>query len=234
MVRLKKTLSIILEALALIGLIAGLLFAFQFARANFLPPSGSNVKDVAAYPPPGATQVYMPLPTYTPILTWTPTPIMLDNGWYLYIDEEAGYSFSYPPDAYLSSGQSTGFDYKSVTLSFRIPDASGYQGMQIIVYSNKERLPIERVSVDKVFQGKSESVTEDSVLFAMIPVKVSRSGYDAIKISVQPFETAVLMSVEDKVFFFAPSPDMRAGNPPDPKSIELFYKILDTFTLMNK
>jgi hypothetical protein len=157
---------------------------------------------------------------------------VLDNGWYLYTDNESGYSFSYPPDAYLSSGQSAGFDYKSVTLSFRIPDTSGYQGMQIIVYSNKERLPIERVVVEKVFQGKSEAVTEDAVLSAMIPVKVA--GHDAIKINIQPFEPAVLISVEDKVFFAAPSPDMRAGNPPDPKSVELFYKILDTFTLINK
>lgn len=79
MVRLKKILSIILEALALIGLIAGLVFTFQYAKLKLMPSDGNNGKSLAAYPPPSTEQPpaitqQPPAPTGMPVPTLTPFP----------------------------------------------------------------------------------------------------------------------------------------------------------------
>lgn len=225
---LKKTLSITLEVIALIGLIAVLLFAFQFARANFLPSSGSDGKSLAAYPPPGATQIYTPLPTYTPspAQILTPTPIVLDNGWYLYIDPDREFTFAYPPTALINAGQNPVDLSKNITIQFKIPDKP-YQGMSIRLEPNPKRLQGVEIAIQLFEESAQKSAP---VEFANSLEHISVGGIPAVQAYIPSTNTEVTVIVlyDDKVFILAPVHDS-AVTKVEKEILEVFYQILDTY-----
>lgn len=225
---LKKILSIILEALALIGLIAGLAFAFQFARANFLPPTASNGQSLAAYPPPMTTQVFTPFPTYTPIPTRTPTPtpIVLENGWYLYTDPDGEFSFAYPPTALISAGQNPVDFSKNISLQFKLPDKP-YQGMSIRFESNPKRLQGIEIAT-KLFEDSSQKPVPAG--FANSLEQISVGGIPGVQAYIPSTNTEVTVIVpyDDKVVILAPVHDT-ATTKVEKEILEVFYQILDTF-----
>jgi hypothetical protein len=203
----------------------------------YLPPMEVISPNINSdYPAPEvgsdeAQQAYTLMPTLTPVPTETPTPtpIVMANGWYLYTDAEAGYSVRYPPDSYINSGKSAGAAFNSVTIGFRLPGANGYQGMEIIIYSNPSNLPLEEGIVNQIFQDRLQNISLDAIKSIM---KTSTTaGWPSITMSVYPFDAMVLIPIGNKVFFALASPNMEAGNPPDPEAVKLFYKILDTFTI---
>jgi len=165
------------------------------------------------------------MPTQTP----TPTPIVLENGWYLYTDKEAGYSFSYPPEAHFHTSKEGGLDYKTAHIQFDIPDADGYQGMMIEILSNPEKLPIESVA-QKIYTTDLQSPSIDDVKKNSEQIKVA--GMFAYQFTFKPFmyELTILLPNEDKVYFIVPVHD-NLDTAVDPKALELFFKILETFTL---
>ena len=231
MIRLKKTLYIIFGTLTLIGLAVGFIFVRQFTREGFKPSIGVSGKSMAVYPPPMATQTYIPLPTFTPkpTKTPTPTPIILENGWYLYIDKEAGYSFSYPPDAHFHTSKEGKLDYKSVHIQFDIPDANGYQGMMIEVLSNADKLPIESIA-QKIYTTDLQSPSIDDVKKNSEQIKVAGMVAYQFTITHSFYEFSILSPNEDKVFFIVPVHD-NLNLTVDPPALLLFFKILETFTL---
>lgn len=259
MKNLKKTLSITLEAIALIGLTAGLIFAFQFSKENLLPSDQNNGKSlaaypppaneeslpsrqnddapVAAYPPPAATQAYTPPPTsaFTPIPAVTlevppptPTPVVLANGWYLYVDKEAGYSFSYPPDAHLETSKEGGFPYKTVHLQFRVP-GSGFQGMDIDVFLNTQSLSIEDVA-QNIYTDRGSKPSPAAITNSIMSLRVGKLS--AFKAVFQPslVEFIIFIPYKDKVLYAMPVSEM-GHTSIDFQATELFEKILATLTL---
>jgi hypothetical protein len=227
---LKKTLSIILEALALLGLIVVLVIAIQFARVNFLPSNGSNANASAAYPPPGITPIYTPLPTYTPVPSQTPTPkpIVLDNGWYLYVDKDAGFSLSYPPDVFFHTSKEGRLSYKSVHIQFKIPDA-GYQGIEINVLTNPQNRPIENI-VQEVYSSNGGTPSIANIQASITPILIGKLS--ALKCVFQPSiaEFTIYVPYGNKVLYVAPVTEMGL-TAFDSQAQELFEKILATFTL---
>src|SRR3990172_12945514 len=60
----------------------------------------------------------------------SPTPEILENGWHRFTDEEAGFSFDYPPGSLsISIGKDKGEKYNHLTAQFSSIDGYGYQGM---------------------------------------------------------------------------------------------------------
>ena len=210
------------------------------------PMMGISPSINTAYPAPevgsnGVQQSYTPVPTFKPIPTEspTPTPIVMANGWYLYTDAEAGYSVSYPPESYLNSGKRAGAEYRSVTIGFHLPGVLGYQAMQIIVYPNPDNLPLEDVIYKQIFQNNFPKISLEylkSMMKATITAGLPSMTITIppLTIGIPPYQSIVLIPIENKVFFAAPSPNMEAGNPPDPEAVKLFYKIMETFTITTR
>jgi hypothetical protein len=224
---LKKTLFTILAAFVLIGLITGVIFAFRYAKekpllsnANLtLPLVGSSLLTI--------TQVSTSFPASTS-LTQTPTPTLtvLENGWFLYIDEQAGYSFSYPPDVSLHTSKEGWLSYKTVRIQFRIPD-TGYQGMVINVLSNPQDTPIEKI-VQEIYTSRGRQPSIVDIQNSLKPMTIGKlSAFQSV---FQPslFEFTIFVPYEDKVIFAAPVTDMGL-TAFDPRALELFYQILGTF-----
>ena len=213
----------ILETLALIGLVV---FAFQFAGVNFLPPGNGSQ---TAYPPPGGTQVYTPLPTYTPVpaRTPTPTPIVLDNGWYLYTDPDGEFSFAYPPIALITgSGQNPVDLSKNIILQFNLPDKS-YQGMSIRVESNPKRLQGIDIAV-KLFEDSSQKPVPAEFVNSLKQISVGGKPGVLAHIPSTNTEVTVIIPYDDKVVILAPVHNP-AATKVEEETLKVFFQILDTF-----
>jgi len=230
MKNIKKILYTILGALALTGLTVGLIFALQFTRTSFKSSIDVSGKSLGAYPPPEATHVYTPLPTYTPVPshTPTPTPIMLENGWYLYVDKEAGYSFSYPPDVYLHTSKEGRLSYKSVHIQFKIPN-TGYQGMEINILTNTQNLPLENI-VQEFYTGNGGEPSITNIRASIKPVMIGELS--AFKSIFQPSiaEFTIYVPYGNKVLYAIPVTKMGL-TAFDPQALELFEKTLATLTI---
>ncbi len=170
-----------------------------------------------------------PLST-TPPITETPIPPMLENGWYLYNDTEAGYSFSYPADAHFMTSRDSGINYDIVSLQFEIPDANGYQGMEIMVIDNPEQLPVENV-LQRIYSNPTDIPRIESIRATL--GKITIAGLHAYKSTYRPsmYELTILIPHQDKIYYFLPVHD-NLNLLMDPRGLKLFFEILDTFELV--
>ena len=224
---LKKILPITLEVIILIGLVAGMLFAFNFARSNLLPPNGSDGKFQSAYPPPYVTQVHTPFPTYTPdpTRTPTPTPIKLDNGWYLYTDPDREFSFAYPSTALINAGQNPIDLSKNINIQFNFPDKS-YQGMNIRVEPNPQRLQAGDIAI-RLFEENAQKQAPAEFVNSLTPISFGEMNAVKGYIPFTNTEITVIALIKDKVFILAPVHDS-AGTNVEKEILELFFQILET------
>lgn len=177
------------------------------------------------------TQTPAPVPTAVSSPTHhglapTPTPEVLGNGWYRYTDTEAGYSISYPDGTYLDAQNEAGLDFLQATIGFPTSVGNEIQEMLISVYSNTEGAPLDQLVQKVVYQGR---LPENRTGIHLTPVRIA--GLDAAKLELVPFYPAVLFSAKGRVYFVALPMNMLWGNPPTQASVDLFYKIIDTFRL---
>jgi hypothetical protein len=155
------------------------------------------------------------------------TPLFAIDGWYLYIDREVGYSFSYPSDAYLQFGKSKFHPYHAVTILFRIPNSYGNLGMVIDVQKNIRRLSPEEfartlwpanVEIPENFLSKAETI--DIV------------GIAALKVEIPPTlaDFVIIFPYQDKMFIVFPADDpMNIDDPAKAEHLSLFNKVLGSF-----
>jgi hypothetical protein len=155
----------------------------------------------------------------------SPTPEVLENGWYRFADQDAGYSITYPSNAYLSATTEAGLTYQQIVISFPTSNSSDVYSIQIIVYANEERLSIVQTIREKIYMGKSH---QDDVL-NLESVRIA--GLDAKKVTILPFDPAIFIEAKGKIYFISLSYDMLSGNPPTPEAIDLFYEIVETFSI---
>lgn len=226
--RIKNTLATILQAITFMGILVGLLFVFQFAKANFLPPNESSVNSLAAYPAPESTQVFTPAPTSTPFPTQTPTPtpIVLENGWYLYVDSDKEFSFAYPPGSIVTAGQNPVDLSKNINIQFKLPDKP-YQGMSIRVELNPKRLQSTDFAV-KLFEESSQKQASAQFVNSLKPISIGGMAAVQVFIPSTNTEMTIIASYGDRVLFLAPIHDL-AEIEVEKESLELFYQILNTF-----
>jgi len=163
-------------------------------------------------------------PPYSP--PQPPTPEVLGNGWNRYVDTEAGYSISYPPAAILYATDEAGLDFKQVRIVFPVSTGRANQSMSITVFSNSERSSIHQIIEHEIYQGRSPKKGDD------IPLElINVAGLQATKMEMAPFFPAVLISAKNRIYFVSLPMDMMWGDLPTPDAVDLFYKIINTFSL---
>lgn len=226
---LKRKNNLAIKILFSILLVAGLALIFQLAKANFTPIISFSGKPQIAYPPPENTPMDFVRPTATalPSPTITPTPIVLENGWYLYEDKEAGFSFSYPPEVYLSTSKEGFFDYKTVRIAFK-PSGFGYQGMEINLFSNPDNLSLADVA-QKIYSYSGNIPSLSDLQDCLKPITIG--SVSAFKSIYQPAlaRFIVFVPMQDKVLYATAVTKMGLTDFA-PSSQEMFEKILDTLT----
>lgn len=168
-----------------------------------------------------------PFLTHTPSPTPTSTPIVLENGWYLYIDKDAGYSFAYPPDTFFQISKEGFFQYKTARLQLRIPD-TGYQGMVIDIYVNSQNQSIEEF-VQQIYTTAERTPSLAEIKSSISSIKVGE--FDAYKSAYQPAlaEFMIFVPFRDKILVAIPV-TMMGLNAFEPQSVELFHQILATLS----
>jgi len=228
---LKRKNNLAIKILFSILLVAGLALIFQLAKANFTPIISFSGKPQIAYPPPENTPMDFVWPTGTalPSPTVTPTPIVLENGWYLYEDKEAGYSISYPPEVHFHTSKEGFLDYKTVHIAFK-PSGLGYQGMVIEIFSNPEKFPVNEI-VQKFYSRDNPEIKPAiaDIQNALNPTSIGH--FSALKSIYKPSmaEFVIFVEIQDKVLCATPVTEMGL-TAFAPSSLELFEKILATLT----
>jgi hypothetical protein len=215
----------------LILLLAGVFLIFQLEKADFMPSLSLEENPQLAYPPPEVTRGSIVKPSNIPTLTTTltSTPIVLENGWYLYEDKEAGFSFSYPPDVFFHTSQEGDREFRTAHIQFTMLKGQGYQGMVVDVLSN----PTNQ-SIDKIIQEKySTPILNLSLETINATVKkISVAEIPAYLTTYQPFmfELCIFVPYGDKILFIVPVHDNLdfAGSP---EALKVFWNIVKTFKI---
>lgn len=228
MKNIKNLLAIILQAIAIVGIIFGLLFVFRFAKAYFLPSNERQGNSLVDYPGPDYTQVYTQLPTSTlvPTQTPTPTPIVLENGWYLYADPDNEFTFAYPSDSVITAGKNP-FDLSiNINIQFKLPHKP-YQGMSIRIELNPKQLQSADFAV-QLYEKSAQKQVSAEFVNSLKPILIG--GMPAVQAIIPSSNTEITIIVTngDKVLFLAPVHDM-AISMVEKETLELFYQILNTF-----
>jgi len=239
MKRILKLFGSLLGLLALAALVVALTTTFRNLKgasrtASSLFQSPIETPTQPPYPAPQTPTPQVPITPYpspapSPTPTATATPIVLPNGWYLYTDPQAGYSFSYPPNAHLSVSQDVDSPYKTVNIAFELPGTYGYQGLVIRVEDNPQRLPFDGF-LAQLYVKRIHKPPPDNLPSLIEPTIIA--GLPAFKTSVLPdvSEFHIFLLHGTKVYEFAPVHDA-AVTTMDPKALALFHRILATFTL---
>ena len=155
-----------------------------------------------------------------------PTPEVLGNGWYKFTDVDAGYSINYPSDARLDAHYQADLEFKLITVVFPKSVGEANQEMEITVFSNRERSSLPDLVKQKIYRGR---LPKNIKVVSLTAVRVA--GFDAEKLEIPPFYPALLFSAKGKVYFVALPMNLLRGNPPTQVSVDLFYQIINTFTL---
>lgn len=225
---MKSVKNALFATLVIIGGFTSMLFVFQFAKANILPSDGSLGHFLAVYPPPGSTEVYtlITTPTLLPTQNPTPTPIVLENGWYLYIDPDNEFTFAYPPNSIITAGQNPVDLSKNINIQFRLPNKP-YQGMSIRVELNLTRLQGVDLAI-KYFEESAQQQAPAEFVNSLIPFSIGEMMAIQAFIPSANTEITIIASYGDKALFLAPVHDS-AETIVEKESLELFYQVLTTF-----
>lgn len=154
-------------------------------------------------------------------------PWINEAGWKLFVDQESGYSFSYPSDAQIDYRCSQIYPYCAITLLFRLSNAYGYHGMEIVVNTNfRGYTPEEFV---RALYPSNAPAPDDYLSSAE---RMTVAGIPAIKVEIPPTLTdfVVVFPYHDKMFAIYPTDNpMVIDDPAKDAQLALFYKILGTF-----
>jgi hypothetical protein len=164
------------------------------------------------------------MPTQTPV----PTPVVLENGWYIYSDPDGEFSFAYPPTALISAGQNPVDLSKNITIQFQIPEKT-YQGMSIRLESNPKRLPGAEIAKQLFEISAQKSATVD---FTNSLQEVLVGGISAVQAYIPSTNTEVTIIIPygDKVFIVSPVHDYSMTKV-EKETMGLFYQIVDTLKI---
>ena len=153
----------------------------------------------------------------------------LNNGWYLYEDPEAGFSFSYPPDVFFQTSQEGGLGFRTARIQFPRVKGQGYQGMVVDVLSNETHRPIEQV-IKEIYTTPILNLSVESIKASV--EKITVADHPAYLTTYQPFmfELCIFVPYEDKILFIVPVHDNLdiAGSP---EALKLFWEIVNTFKI---
>ena len=157
----------------------------------------------------------------------SPEPEILNNGWHRYTDKDAGYAISYPADVRFILSRDRALEFPQVHFLLPPSTGRGNQWMTILVLRNPEKLPpLQFITQDirETFRGYET--------MHVFPKTVYLGSQEAFQVDISPFLPGVYIFHRDKVYFLALHADMLSGLPPTPGARAMFFKIADTFTLL--
>lgn len=212
MKNLNKSLSTALEAA---GLIAVLVFAFLFVRANFAPFNGAQGTSPAAQAVKAATQA--PAPTRA---------AALESGWLVYTDPDLEFSFAYPPTAHLQAGKNPVDQSKNISIQFEAPDQP-YQGMSIRVEPNPQHLQGSQIAA-RLFESSTQKAAPAEFSGSLKPFAVGNLQAVQAAIPATNTEVTVIVPNGEQVLILSPVHDA-AATQVEKDALDLFYQVLGTF-----
>jgi hypothetical protein len=159
-----------------------------------------------------------------------PTPQVLENGWNRFTYTEAGYYIDYPPDATLFLDNSIGLDYSEAIISFsRSVDETGVV-MEIFTDLNKENKSLDQFAhegINRICNGQPPKVNGIIIINTSII-----EGHSALTFNSIPNSPIVFIESRDRFYELILMRNMMIGNTPTNDAVDLFYKILITFTIL--
>jgi hypothetical protein len=168
--------------------------------------------------------------TYFPTPKPPPTPQVLENGWNRFTYLEAGYYIDYPPNATLEIDNSFGFDYTEAIIRFpRSVDESGVV-MKVFTDLNKENKSLDMFAdeeINRIYNGQPPTLGGKIEMNATII-----SGHSALILDDSLRSIVVFIESKDRYFEILLVPNTMIGNPTTNEAVNMFYKILDTFTIL--
>lgn len=220
----------ILPLLSIVGSFLIVLFALLFRYTKF------NL---------GLAMENTPIPsTNIPIVvnaTLTPVGTPLANGWYHYVDQEAGYSFDYPASVLVTTSYERDSLYKMVLIQLEIPYGND-ESIFIYVLPNMahkteqefiaERYDIEKISDNTEYQSTTaEMLTE--IASKTKPITVNGlSGVQTTFLATNVPSNSkyhLFLPRSDVMYYIGLSAGMMVGNPVLPEAETLFWDVMDTF-----
>jgi hypothetical protein len=254
MKNLNQVIALIWRFLAIIGVIAVLVLAIKYLRVDQVYGQGYrsvsviSTSTVNGYPVPlqntpssknevpyPAPKTAMPIEKNYLIMTQkaivTPTlPPTAEDGWYIFTDSEAGYSFHYPKDSHLDFGKPVNHIYNLVTLTYHVPGQKGYHGLLLSVEPNKDKLS----SIDFASSFVTKQFGQDAKLSPDAIAKSSNfqvGKYVAVKVTIPQTLTdfSLFLSCSDKIIMISPTRDQSIpDDPANDSAMKIFKQILAT------
>ena len=153
----------------------------------------------------------------------------LENGWYLYEDKEAGYSFSYPPDVFFHTSQEGGLEFRTARIQFTRLKDQGYQGMVVDVLSNPNNQSIDKI-IQEMYSTPILNLSLETINATVN--KISVAEFPAYLTTYQPFmfELCIFVPYRDKILFIVPVHD-NLDNTVSPEALKVFWDIVKTFKI---
>jgi len=191
-------------------------------------PTATAAPEPTASPAPPPTELPIsPLPSPTV----TPAP----GEWREFTDPEAGYSISYPANAVFSAGPVIGEEFQQLLITFQLENVHRfhYAAMSLLVRSNKTNRSINEI-IQYLYKDMSGGYFPENIDLNSRVEEKTIAGRTVFQTDVMPDSTSVhvLIPYKDKVYIFALVHELTATTS-DPRAVELFYNILDSFKILN-
>jgi hypothetical protein len=182
-----------------------------------------------------ATEILKPQPSPTlqvtsyPTPKPYPTPQVLENGWHKYTYIEAGYSVEFPPDANLEVSADAILDYSQTIIRF--PSSIDKDGAVLKIFTdlNKDKKSLDQYAdeeLNRIFNGNPPKVEGKIQKYSTII-----SGHSALYFTSSPNRPIVFIESGDRFYRLMLVPNMTKGNIPKNESVDLFWKIINTFMI---
>ena len=137
------------------------------------------------------------------------------------------FTFAYPPTARIDAGKNPLDLSKNISIQFKSPDKP-YQGMSIRLELNPKRLQGSEIA-NQLFEMSAQKQAPVGFSNSFKPITVGKASAIEASIPSLNTETTVIVPFGDKVFILSPVHDS-VNTKVEKETLELFYKILTTFT----
>lgn len=169
-------------------------------------------------------------PLQAPTPTADPSLPALPPGWTRYTDTEDGFSLGLPPGAHVSdSGRNPNDGSREIDVAFLLTGVSSYQGMNIRVEPNPEKLPVEAI-VRRTWLRLADALPPTDVGTQLAPARAGNRAAFRIIIPPSNAEVLVIVLTGVRAFFLSPvhSPAALAV---EPAALTIFNQAVETFVV---
>jgi len=148
--------------------------------------------------------------------------------WTLFCDLEIGCTLGYPPDVHFERGVNK-FGVYTMRIQFNVPGAEGYQGMVIRIMPRPEGDNIDGL-LEQIYASGAHAETLEEWKSQLSAITVNGMPAWRTYCSREGGDFAVIIPHADKVYVASPTHDP-AATCSDPRTVELFFQVLDTLKL---